>query len=127
MPLYGHEMDEHRDPFTAGLAFGVRLDGGEFFGKTALKTAAERTDRPVRVGLKLDGKRIAREGSAVCSGETTLGQITSGTFSPTLEQPIAMAYLPQNYAPTGTTVEVDIRGQRVPATVVSLPFYQRTT
>ncbi|MCA9087140.1 MAG: glycine cleavage system aminomethyltransferase GcvT [Planctomycetaceae bacterium] len=125
MPLYGHEMNEQMDPFTAGLAFGVRLDGGEFFGKTALKAAADRTDRPVRIGLKLDGKRIAREGSDVCSGEVTLGQITSGTFSPTLEQPIAMAYVPQDYAAPGTTVEVDIRGKRVPATVVALPFYSR--
>lgn len=126
MPLYGHEMDEQTDPFTAGLAFGVKLDGGAFFGKSALEAAKARTDRPVRVGLELEGKRIAREGAELCSGDRVVGKVTSGTFSPTLEKAIAMGYVPADLAAPGTALEVDIRGKRVPAKVVPLPFYKRS-
>ncbi|MEZ5944706.1 MAG: glycine cleavage system aminomethyltransferase GcvT [Planctomycetaceae bacterium] len=125
MPLYGHEMDEQTDPLTAGLAFGVKMDAGEFFGKSALKVISARTDLPVRVGLKLEGKRIAREGAIVRAENAAVGHITSGTFSPTLNEVIAMAYVPGNLSQPGTSVEVDIRGKCVAAEVVALPFYRR--
>ncbi|MCB9953277.1 MAG: glycine cleavage system aminomethyltransferase GcvT [Planctomycetaceae bacterium] len=125
MPLYGHEMDERTDPLTAGLAFGVKMDAGEFFGKSALKVISARTDLPVRVGLKLEGKRIAREGAIVRAENAEVGHITSGTFSPTLNEVIAMAYVPGNLSQPGTAVEVDIRGKCVAAEVVALPFYRR--
>jgi len=125
MPLYGHELTESIDPLTAGLGFAVKLDKPDFLGKAALVEIAKRTDRPVRVGLQLSGRRIAREGAAVFAGETRLGEVTSGTFSPTLEQAIAMAYVPPSHAALGAAVEVDIRGKREAATVVKLPFYQR--
>ncbi|MCA9046378.1 MAG: glycine cleavage system aminomethyltransferase GcvT [Planctomycetaceae bacterium] len=125
MPLYGHEMDERTDPITAGLSFGVKMDAGEFFGKSALKVISARTDLPVRVGLKLEGKRIAREGAIVRSENAAVGHITSGTFSPTLNEVIAMAYVPGDLSQPGTSVEVDIRGKCVAAEVVALPFYRR--
>jgi aminomethyltransferase len=125
MPLYGHELDESIDPFTAGLAFGVRLDAGEFIGKPALVSAKAKSDRLRRVGLQLAGKRIAREGALVFVGDKQVGHVTSGTFSPTLEKSIAMAYVPAGQATAGTNLTVDIRGQREPATVVKLPFYKR--
>lgn len=125
MPLYGHEMDEQTDPFTAGLAFGVKLDQGEFFGRRALLAARDRTDRPQRIGLQLEGKRIAREGAQIYHDETLVGRVTSGTYSPTLERPIAMGYVPSQLAAVGTKLLVDIRGQRLPAEVVKLPFYSR--
>jgi aminomethyltransferase len=125
MPLYGHELTEAIDPLTAGLAFAVKLDKPDFIGKAALVEIAKRTDRPVRVGLQLAGRRIAREGAAVFSGDNRIGEVTSGTFSPTLEQAIAMAYVAPNSSSIGTAVEVDIRGKREAATVVKLPFYQR--
>ena len=125
MPLYGHELSETIDPFTAGLGFAVKLDQGDFLGREALLAAKERTDRPVRVGLELDGRRIAREGATVCLGEAVIGEVTSGTFSPTLERSIAMAYVQPEFAELGSNVEVDIRGKRNPATVVKLPFYRR--
>ena len=78
-----------------------------------------------RVGLKLEGRRIGREGAEVFSGETRVGEVTSGTFSPTLELAIAMAYLDPASAEVGTALEVDIRGKRVAAEVVKLPFYRR--
>lgn len=126
MPLYGHELSESIDPFTAGLDFAVKLQKPEFVGQLALQNIAQQTDRPVRVGLELAGRRIAREGAAVFSGETRIGEVTSGTFSPTLERAIAMAYVSRNCASTGTAVEIDIRGKREAAKVVPLPFYRRS-
>jgi len=125
MPLYGHELDERTDPFTAGLSFGVRLKAGDFIGRAAIKAEAARTDRPVRVGLELTGKRIAREGAALFVGDREIGRVTSGTFSPTLQMSIAMGYVPPAQSTVGTPLEVDIRGQRVAAKVVALPFYKR--
>ncbi|MCH8829713.1 MAG: glycine cleavage system aminomethyltransferase GcvT [Planctomycetes bacterium] len=125
MPLYGHEMDESVDPWTAGLGFGVRLKAGDFIGKAALTAAKEKPRLKQRVGLELEGKRIAREGAAVYLDGENVGTVTSGTFSPTLEKPIAMAYLPPENAAAGTVVEIDVRGKRVPAVIVALPFYKR--
>jgi len=126
MPLYGHEMNETTDPFTAGLAFGVRIEKGEFVGRAALAAAKSSLNRLHRVGLELAGKRIAREGASVIAGESAVGQVTSGTFSPTLKKSIAMAYVPARHATPGVHLAVDIRGQREPATVVKLPFYKRS-
>jgi aminomethyltransferase len=125
MPLYGHELNETVDPFTAGLAFGVRLDAGDFIGRAALVAARANPDRPRRVGLELAGKRIAREGALVFAGDQQIGRVTSGTFSPTLEKSIAMAYVSGAQSAVGTALSVDIRGQREAATVVKLPFYKR--
>ncbi|HUG89772.1 MAG TPA: glycine cleavage system aminomethyltransferase GcvT [Planctomycetaceae bacterium] len=125
MPLYGHELSEDLDPFTAGLAFAVKLDKGDFIGRDALVALKARADRPQRVGLELAGRRIAREGSAVYAGERAVGRVTSGTFSPTFEKPLAMAYVARESAAPGTPLDVDIRGRRERAAVVKLPFYRR--
>jgi aminomethyltransferase len=125
MPLYGHELNETIDPFTAGLAFGVRLDAGDFIGRAALIAAKANPNRLRRVGLQLSGKRIAREGALVIAGDHEAGRVTSGTFSPTLEKSIAMAYVPAGQAVPGTELTIDIRGQHEPATVVKMPFYKR--
>jgi aminomethyltransferase len=125
MPLYGHELTEIIDPFTAGLDFAVKFDKPEFIGKAALEGIAKRTDRKKRIGLELAGKRIAREGAALMQGDRTVGVVTSGTFSPTLEKPIAMAYVEPDVASPGAALEVDIRGKREAAVVVPLPFYKR--
>lgn len=125
MPLYGHELNETIDPFTAGLAFGVRLDAGDFIGRAALIAAKANLNRLRRVGLELASKRIAREGALVFAGDQQVGHVTSGTYSPTLEKSIAMAYVPTAQAAIGTTLTIDIRSQREPAKVVKLPFYKR--
>ncbi|WP_231746595.1 glycine cleavage system aminomethyltransferase GcvT [Maioricimonas rarisocia] len=125
MPLYGHELDETIDPLTAGLGFAVKLDAGEFIGRDALLGLREQPTGKRRVGLELDGRRIAREGATLHIGETEIGHVTSGTFSPTLEKAIAMAYVSADHAAEGTGVEIDIRGKRVAAKIVPLPFYRR--
>ena len=125
MPLYGHELDESIDPFTAGLGFAVKLKAGVFIGKEALIAKKNDENRQQRIGLELDGKRIAREGAMLFSGDEKIGQVTSGTFSPTLEKSIAMGYIAPQFAQTGTRLEVDIRGKHNTAIVVELPFYKR--
>jgi aminomethyltransferase len=125
MPLYGHELNEDIDPFTAGLSFAVKLDKGEFLGREALAAAKSRADRPRRVGLELVGRRIAREGSGLYAGGREVGQVTSGTFSPTLGKPLAMGYVAREVSEVGTPLEVEIRGKREGAVVVKLPFYRR--
>ena len=79
-----------------------------------------------RVGLEIEGKRLAREGASVLKDGKVVGSVTSGTFAPTLAKAIAMAYVDPACASPGTTCEVDIRGKPAAARVVPLPFYQRT-
>jgi len=123
MPLYGHELSEEIDPYRAGLGFAVDLSK-EFIGRDALEQRKAETDRPRRVGIELDGRRVPREGYAVLA-DAEIGHVTSGTFSPTLERPIAMAYIEPGCATPGTELKVDIRGRHEPCRVVRLPFYRR--
>jgi aminomethyltransferase len=123
MPLYGHELTEEVDPLAAGLAWAVASKAKDFVGKSALGELP--VDRPVRVGLRLEGKRIPREGFRILAGDEDVGMVTSGTFSPTLEQAIAMAYVQPMCRSIGTLLSVDVRGTLVPATVIKLPFYKR--
>ncbi|MEM7810222.1 MAG: glycine cleavage system aminomethyltransferase GcvT [Planctomycetota bacterium] len=124
MPLYGHELSEEIDPLTAGLEFAVKTDVA-FHGSEAI--AKVRGDGPgrSRVGLKLSGKRPAREGSVVLAGGGEVGTVMSGGPSPTLGSPIAMAYVTAGSVSVGDAVEVDVRGKAEPAEVVPLPFYER--
>ncbi len=126
MPLYGHELSEAIDPYTAGLGFAVSLGERSFLGSDALTTLKGSSRSMKRIGLSLTGRRAAREGaSLIDSDQRTVGTVTSGTFSPTLQQPIAMAYVAPELAVVGTNIEVDIRGTRAEAQIVSLPFYKR--
>jgi aminomethyltransferase len=125
MPLYGHELTEEIDPLQAGLGWAVKLDKGDFIGREAMLKNKENSNRPVRVGLEIEGKRIAREQAAVLASGQKIGVVTSGTFAPTLEKVIAMAYVDPAFAAVGSTCEVDIRGKSSPARVVRLPFYDR--
>lgn len=125
MPLYGHELSEEIDPFQAGLSWAVKMDKGEFIGREALGQRVRDLSRRQRVGLELEGKRIAREGAAVVSDGKEVGRVTSGTFAPTLAKAIAMAYVDRDQGAAGTACEVDVRGKAAPARVVPLPFYRR--
>ncbi|HBI42204.1 MAG TPA: glycine cleavage system aminomethyltransferase GcvT [Planctomycetales bacterium] len=128
MPLYGHELTEYIDPLQAGLGWAVKLNKGDFIGRDALLRLQQDKTEPVRVGLMLDGKRVAREGATIKVASVLTGIngcVTSGTFSPTLQKPIAMAYVDLPYAAVGTALPVDVRGKYEAARVVGLPFYRR--
>ena len=123
MPLYGHELTELTDPLSAGLGFAVDLSK-EFIGAGALRKVKEGPKQKL-VGLELDGKRIARQGAEVLLNGQIVGQVTSGTFSPTLQKSIAMAYVDAAHANEGTTLEADLKGTLNLAKVVKLPFYRK--
>ena len=125
MPLYGHELSDSIDPFQAGLGWAVKMEKGEFVGRDALGRRRRDPGLPRRVGLELNGKRIAREGATVSAGGRQIGSLTSGTFSPTLGKVIAMGYVEPQFAIAGTECDVDVRGTTTRARVVSLPFYKR--
>ena len=127
MPLYGHELNESIDPFQAGLGFAVNLENRAFPGRDALAKLRDDHNRPRRAGWIVDGKRVPREDYAVFSGNDQVGHVTSGTFSPTLERPIAMGYVRADLAAADREVTNDIRGAREPAHSVRLPFYRRTS
>ena len=127
MPLYGHEIDENINPLEAGLGWAVKFDKGEFIGREALLKEKNTPSGRVRVGLELPGKRIPRELYPVTKNGAALGKVTSGTFSPTFNKPIAMAYVPANLSAVGTDLDIDIRGKFEPCKVVPLPFYKRKT
>jgi aminomethyltransferase len=126
MPLYGNELDRASNPYEAGLGRVVKLEKpGDFVGRAALERDA-REPLPKRlVGLRVTGRGIARHGHRVFVGERASGVVTSGTQSPTLGYPIAMAYVAPGDGEPGTMLEVEIRDQRVSAEVVPLPFYKR--
>jgi aminomethyltransferase len=125
MPLYGHELTETIDPLTAGLAWAVDLNK-EFIGVGPLREimAAGGPKRKL-VGLELEGKRIARQGTPVVIDGKPVGEVSSGTLSPTLGKSIAMAFVDAVSSAVGTAVGVDLKGTMLPATIVSLPFYKR--
>jgi glycine cleavage system T protein (aminomethyltransferase) len=126
MPLYGNELDLDTNPFDAGLDRVVKLDKtADFVGRSALERVAR--DGPAKrlVGLVVRGRGIARHGYPVFAGDRRTGVVTSGTQSPTLNVPIAMAYVAPGDAEPGTIVDVEIREQRVAAEVTALPFYRR--
>jgi aminomethyltransferase len=133
MPLYGNELDRQTNPFEAGLGRFVHLErdeaGGarDFVGRDALVAASTGARSRQLVGLVLRERGIARHGYPVRrAGEAAaVGQVTSGSLSPTRGDAIAMAYVPPSAAATGTMLEVVIRDAAVPAEVVPLPFYRR--
>jgi aminomethyltransferase len=125
MPLYGHELSEEIDPLQAGLGWAVKMDKGDFVGRNALLRRRQDTTRRVRVGLELQGKRIAREGTPVVVAGREVGMVTSGTFGPTLNKAIAMAYVDPAVSAVGSALGVDVRGKSEAARVVPLPFYRR--
>ncbi|MCX7388798.1 MAG: glycine cleavage system aminomethyltransferase GcvT [Planctomycetales bacterium] len=125
MPLYGHELNETIDPLTAGLEFAVNFHKPDYLGKAALESIKSQGRQFARVGLLLEGRRIAREESPIQINGLDVGKVTSGTFSPTLQKVIAMAYVPVASSALGTVVQVNLRGTLIPATIVALPFYKR--
>ncbi len=128
MPLYGNELDLETTPYDAGLGRVVKLDKpADFVGRAALEKIAADGPRRRLIGLVVEGRGIARHGYPVHVGDRRSGIVTSGTQSPTLGVPIAMAYVAPGDAEPDTRLEIQIRDARVPARVVPLPFYRRSS
>ena len=127
MALYGNDIDRTTTPIEAGLAWIVNLDKGDFIGREIVEN--QKNDKPSRrlICLELEGKAFPRHGHEIISGGQVVGRVTSGTFSPALQKPIAMGYLPRRLTKIGNRVEVKIRDRLFPAVVVKPPFYKEAT
>jgi aminomethyltransferase len=120
--LYGNDIDESTDPLEAGLAWTVKLSKGDFVGREALMKVKAEGPRRRFVGLEILERRIARKGCPLFVDGVEAGVVTSGTFAPYLEKSLAMGYLRADLASPGGRVEVEVRGKRVAAEIVKLPF-----
>ncbi len=123
MPLYGHEMNDEITPVEAGLGFFVKMQKEEFIGKAALEEKGVPAVK--RVGLRVTGRGIIREHTDVYADGKKIGVTTSGTHCPYIKAPVAMALLDTEYTKVGTAVEAEVRGRKVVAEVVPLPFYKK--
>ncbi len=123
MPLYGHEMNDEITPLEAGLDFFVKMNKPDFIGKSALVEKGE--PELTRVGLMLVDRGIAREHNDVYVNDQKIGETTSGTLAPYLNKAVAMARIDKKYAAPGIEVVIDVRGRKLKAEVVPMPFYQR--
>lgn len=127
MALYGQDIDENTTPLEAGLGWLVHLDSkGDFIGRKILEEQKASGVKRRLVGLQMQGRNIARHGYPILHEGEKVGEVTSGSWSPTLESAIALAYVPTKLAVVGQQLEVEIRGKAYPATVVKKPFYRPT-
>jgi aminomethyltransferase len=128
MALYGNDIDDTTTPLEANLSWLVKLAKGDFVGRDALVRQKEAGIPRRLVGFVPDDKRsIARHGYGVVYGGASSGEVRSGTMSPTLGYPIGTCYVPAAGVKEGSPIEIDIRGKRVPATVVKTPFYKEAS
>jgi len=125
MPLYGHELTEKINPVQAGLRFAYNLKDRQFIGHKAIGRFEQDDAQLHRIGLQFENRRVPRERYVVYDGDRRVGEVASGTFSPTLDRPIAMAYVEPHVSQGDTQLTVDIRGNSQAAEVVPLPFYRR--
>ena len=126
MHLYGNEMNADTSPFEAGLGWLVHLEmPANFIGRETLEKQAKEGIKKRLISLKIHGKAIGRKGYKLIKNNTTVGSITSGTWSPTLGEAIAMGYVPLELAKIGAQITVEIRGKQHVATIVKRPFYSK--
>ena len=125
MALYGQDVNDQTTPLEAGLGWLIHADKGEFIGKAALMAQKAQGVSRQLVGLKMEGRAIARHDYPVVVDGNEVGVVTSGSVSPTLGGAIALAYVPPEYSQVGQTLSIMIRGKENPAMVVERPFYQR--
>ena len=125
MSLYGNDIDESTTPLEAGLGFAVRFEKPRFLGREPLVQQKEKEVTRRRVGFRMLEKAIPRKGFSIICNNTKVGEVTSGTFSPLLQQGIGMAYVQPSYSLPETKIEVDIRGRRVAAEISIIPFYDQ--
>lgn len=123
--LYGNDIDKTTNPLEAGLGWITKLNKGDFIGKEALLNAKKEGLKRKLVGLVSDSKSFPRHGYSIKSNGNIIGQVTSGTVSPMLDKPIAMAYVAAEKAVAGEQLNFLIRDKEIPAVVVKFPFIKK--
>jgi len=123
--LYGNDIDQTTHPLEAGLGWITKLNKGEFIGRMPMLKAKETGLKRKLVGLTLPEKNIARHGFSLMHNGSTVGHVTSGTFSPSLQKSVAMGYVDSSLSEPGSSVEASVRGREIPASVVKVPFLRK--
>ena len=124
MALYGNDIDDTTTPLEAGLGWLVKMKKGDFVGRDALLKQKEQGVQRRLIGFTTPERSFPRHGYPVFVNGAPSGEVRSGTMSPTLGIPIGTAYVPTASAAEGSPLEIEIRGKRIPATVVKMPFYK---
>ena len=125
-PLYGHELSDATHPLEAGLGWVVKMGKTDFVGREALSQAKSKGLHRKLVGIRVTGRGIPRQGYPLLSADgNRIGELTSGTQSPSLQEPIGVGYVAIEHSAIDTPLFVEIRGTRVPGVVVSTPFYKK--
>jgi len=128
--LYGHDMDINKSPVEANLKWAIsknRILKGGFIGFEKIKSQIEKGVSKIRVGIKPEGRIIAREKTLIFNEEDkNIGEITSGTFGPSVQAPVAMGYVENSFSQTNTKIFLEVRGKKYPASISNLPFYKKS-
>jgi aminomethyltransferase len=125
MPLYGNDIDDKTTPLEAGLGWIVKLSKPGFVGKDVLERQKQQGIQRTLVGFELVDRGIARDHFPIWIDDQPAGHVTSGSYSPSLEKSIGMAYVPVSHEAPGSRLCVDVRGKKLAAQVVETPFYRR--
>jgi aminomethyltransferase len=128
--LYGHELDKDKTPVEANLKWAIskdRISKGDFIGSDIIIKQLNDGVKRVRVGIKPEGKIIAREKTKIFNqSDLYIGEITSGTFGPSVNGPVAMGYVENEFSKKDTKVFLEVRGKKHPANICGLPFYKKS-
>ena len=128
--LYGHELDKNRTPVEANLKWAIskeRVSEGNFIGSDIITKQLTNGVSRIRVGIKPEGRVIAREKTKIFDEtDIHIGEITSGTFGPSVNGPVAMGYVENKFSKKNTKVFLEVRGKKHPANICGLPFYKKS-
>ena len=126
--LYGHDINEETSPVEANLKWAISKNriNEEFPGAKEIKKQFNEGVKKLRVGIKPDNRVIARESTKIFDDKNNeIGKITSGTFGPSVNSPIAMGYVSNMFSKSNTKVFLEVRGKKIPASICELPFYKK--
>ena len=128
--LYGHELNIKKTPIESNLKWAIsreRISNGGFIGSKIISEQLTNGIKQIRVGIKPEGKVIAREKTKIFNDtQSLIGEVTSGTFGPSVNGPVAMGYVDNNFSKKDTKVFLEIRGKKYPANICRLPFYKKS-
>ena len=128
--LYGHELGEEKTPIEANLKWAIskeRISSGGYIGSDKIMNQINEGTKQIRVGIKPEGRLIAREKTKIFNeDELVVGEVTSGTFGPSLNGPVAMGYVEKEFSQKDTKVFLEVRGKKYPANICGLPFYKKS-
>jgi len=128
--LYGHELSTDTTPIEANLKWAIskeRLNKGGFIGSDNIINQINDGAKKIRVGIKPEGRLIARENTKIYNeNEQMIGEVTSGTFGPSVNGPIAMGFIDQKFSKKDTRILLEVRGKKYPANICGLPFYKKS-